>query len=198
MIEPATAFPHRRTHSVKEDGMDGERFDAWAKALLVGRASRRGALRLLVEGGAGTALLISMETSGIPRGALAQIDCRPVGQSCRRGRRCCSGRCSRRRGRKRKRCRAVPGQGTCTIRDNVCAGVEVGCNGDPTCACYVTTAGTSFCAEDGTACQEGGICTTNAICEAVLGPGSVCVRPPACCGGRFGQTACVRPCPTAG
>jgi hypothetical protein len=90
------------------------------------------------------------------------------GERCMGADECCSGRCKRKRGTNKRFCRKAPGQGICTVVDNVCTASSPNCNslGTPQCACYVAEDGFSFCGAippDPTArCF---ICDSDADCE---------------------------------
>lgn len=129
--------------------------------------SRRAALRLAAGSGLGALLA----RPGRPEAAAA---CRRDGKECARGGQCCSGLC------RRGTCRAAPGQGTCTIASDRCAGVDRGCKAGQPCSCYVTARGASFCgANFDQVCSS---CDRDEDCEFVTGPGSACIRLTDSCG----------------
>ena len=156
--------------------MDANRFDALTRTMTA-TGSRRWALRALAATAASGALALL----GV-RGAGAA--CRANGTRCTSGAACCSGLCKKNRRTGKKECRRAPGQGTCTVEQNICTGAS-SCNGAD-CVCFVTAAGRSLCADVAagldivTACGE---CTGGKVC--VRGGGSNCP------GVAF---ACVTPC----
>jgi hypothetical protein len=145
--------------------MDEHTFDATAR-WLARHGSRRAALRL------GVGVLAAVPALLAPGGTTAA--CRKPGKECSRGQQCCSGLC------KGGRCRSAPGQGTCTIAADVCAGTGVGCVAGQPCSCFVTSRGAAFCgARFDNVCSS---CREDADCEFVTGPGSACVRRTGVCG----------------
>ena len=161
--------------------MDAHRFDTLTRTMAA-TGSRRWALRGL----AGTAAASALALVGV-RGAGAQTTCtlKKNGERCASGDQCCSGLCKKNRRTGKKECRRAPGQGTCTVEQNVCAGTGGSCNGAD-CQCFVTAAGRSLCGDPTagidsvTACDE---CPNGKVC--VRGGGSDCA------GVAF---ACVKPC----
>ena len=157
--------------------MDAHRFDTLTRTMAA-TGSRRWALRGL----AGAAAAGALALVGV-RGAAAA--CQVNGTRCTSGDACCSGLCKKKQGTNKKFCRQAPGQGTCTVEQNVCAGTGGSCNGAD-CACFVTAAGRSLCGDLTagidvvTACGE---CPNGKVC--VRGGGS------GCAGVAF---ACVKPC----
>src|SRR5688500_5311480 len=118
--------------------MDAQGFDAFVRLVTAGR-SRRAAFRLLTAAfaaGVGVAHVREAAAQCLENGEPCDPKASPNG--------CCSGKCSR----KRKRCKAAPNQGICTIEDNTCAGTPTICDdaGSGNCRCFVTTRGFSFCA----------------------------------------------------
>ena len=163
--------------------MDGERFDAWTRAL-AGSGSRRGALRRLAGGVLGLALVGrgarggSAQEVGIAACTPVGVRCGPNtprachtcctdGQDCRRHDQCCTGVCER----------GVCGAGfVCDPRsepENCRRGVENSCAGGA-CACVEDVDGGNACVErdcTGTPCARGADCGNRP-----------CVRIPGCCG----------------
>jgi hypothetical protein len=171
--------------------MDESMFDAMARGW--GRPSRRRVLE-----GAAVALLAGFAPLGqivatAKSGTVDATACARNGKPCRRAAQCCSGVCHQRK------CRSAPHQGTCTARQDSCAeGAPELCNqqSGSMCACFVTTAGASFCGGSG-AC---GACTSDGQCGQRLGvAGAACVRATGglCCTLTGVATACVPPCPAS-
>jgi hypothetical protein len=165
--------------------MDAIRFDRLT-ATFARHATRRTALALL--SGLGLSGLLIQD---------AQAACAANGLRCGRSGDldCCSGKCVRKRGTRRKFCRAAADQGTCTIEQNGCGGSAI-CNGDSTCACYITRSGASFC---GAAVGAGGnwdcvVCKLDRDCQSVTGKGLRCIRCDATC--EPGLWLCAAPCTT--
>ncbi len=157
--------------------MAGATFDAMTRRW-INPASRRGVMKALIGG------ILAVAVSGRAPGQVAAAGCLRRGSHCKHDSQCCSGACQG------HRCRRAPGQGTCSIRQNVCRSGDLGCNGDESCACYVTTSGTSFCGDSALTCG----CVTTADCLAGGFPtGTACVR--GCCP-FTGGGACARPCLT--
>ncbi|CAA9581407.1 MAG: hypothetical protein AVDCRST_MAG59-4814 [uncultured Thermomicrobiales bacterium] len=148
--------------------MDQDRFDSLARRLAAG-ATRRDAIQALAVATVGL-------VAAVPAGTGAAAACREPGAPCRRGGQCCSGLCQGKKGR--ERCRRVPGQGICTIRNNVCrtndADKSCGGAGLDSCGCFVTTAGRSFCALG--ALSEVVSCERDRDCAGQFGAGARCVR----------------------
>ena len=143
--------------------MEAERFDtltrAWSSS-----ASRRAAVRFLGVRVLGIVLTLFM--TGTARATHTAGDCLHNGVRCTAGTDCCSGWCKRKRGSRKKFCRATPDQGICTVEQNTCVTSSDDCDaaGTAACTCYVTTRGFSFCAqnEGPLACLD---CTSDADCE---------------------------------
>jgi hypothetical protein len=121
--------------------------------------------------------------------------CLGVGQPCKNARKCCSGIC---KGKKGKRRCVAHGTGTCDQDGpGYCAvgGIAL-CNGSPTCICAESTAGSYFCG-DAAPPSDCAACKKDVDCEALgFPPGSACV--PWTYGGCAGLceqgTACLAPC----
>ncbi len=178
--------------------MDGPRFDALARRLSA-TGSRRAALRAL----AASLVTFSLDWR------IVQADHTPCtrkanGERCTRGSECCSGRCKRKRGTNKRFCRKAPGQGICTVVENICETQSVECNtpGTPQCVCFVAEDGFSFCGRNADIVERCFICDSDADCEKRDGgqPGDRCVY----CGGtlctnrpvgNINDTACISRCP---
>jgi hypothetical protein len=109
-------------------------------------------------------LLAALGLTGLVREAAAAACQGGTGGRCGRPTdlACCSGRCVRKRGTRKKVCRKAPSQGICTIQQDVCTSGSPNCaTGADRCLCRVTTQGHSFCA-GGHVCVT---CETNADCE---------------------------------
>jgi hypothetical protein len=111
---------------------------------------------------------------------------------------CCSGWCKRKRGSHTKVCRQADHEGVCTVEENICGGNVIRC-GDtvagpsgPSCDCYVTTTGRSFCGEE--AKSETCDCTSDRACEQQVGKGAKCVNDS--CSSCAQSTICATPCTT--
>ncbi len=165
--------------------MDPHRFDALVRHLSDAPHPRRSVLRLAA---ALTSLLV-FAGAGQPAAAACKQNQRP----CTGGNQCCSGVCRGPRGN--KKCRAAPGQGTCTIETNTCliGGQAAAC--DPgltgTCACFIRPNGAVFCADATTFdCLPCAQCPTGTTC--VRARNGLCV---ACAAGTGAtETICVKPC----
>jgi hypothetical protein len=162
--------------------MDGHGFDHLARRL--GQAvGRRGALRLLA--GALAAGLAAGDADD------AGAACQKPGKPCKRGRQCCSGVCTGKKGK--RRCRPAPNQSICAVADNVC---RVGapakdCGvGVESCFCSVTTRGAAFCRA--TTANEGEPCSSDDECVARIGAGAACLTGKPDCA--F-ESSCALPCP---
>ncbi len=164
--------------------MDGSRFDALTRAVTtIQKTSRRQNLKLLAGGVLGV-LAVPFWVSG------ASAVCRSNGIRCTAGAECCSGVCKKKAGTRKKFCRAAPGQGTCTIEQDICRGMGSGiCNGNAQCECHLRSNGASVCTGKG-ACAT---CATDGDCSS-FGQGWLCVRCAFC--GPEGNRGCVPPCPT--
>jgi hypothetical protein len=162
--------------------MGDQRFDSLARHLASG-TSRRRALRALAAGTLG--LLGGM----LGNRAVAKA-CLREGKDCKRGSQCCSGSCQGKKGK--QKCRRVPVQSICTIKNSLCPGgaVRTECGtGALSCACLETTQGHAFCALNQNTAQTP--CTSNAECDARIGQGAACVR----VGNGCAATVCIMPCP---
>lgn len=178
--------------------MDGHRFDGFTR-WLIASGSRRAALRAVAAG----LLAGSLGWRGEPAAA-SHVVCalKANGERCTRGGECCSGRCARKRGSRKKFCRQAPEQGICTVVEDACVSSE-DCNapGTPQCMCFVTESGFSFCGRFPEQIPERCfICDSDADCERREGgqKGDRCVR----CEGTFCSespgntgTVCISLCP---
>jgi hypothetical protein len=129
------------------------------------------------------------------------FDCLSVGKTCMNADQCCSGICEGKKGK--RKCRAH-GAGTC--EQDVAAICQSGtpittsCNNRADCACFRTTAGSSFCAElfcGEEGCSECADCQRDADCVALgFPPEAACapVSAGACAGICDGGMACMLPC----
>ena len=192
------------SHPPKTIAMDAKHFDSLTRSLLAA-GSRRAALRLLGAPALGRilALLSGLSLTTLLAREVRAQECSPDGTRCGRATdpECCSGWCKRKRGSRKKFCRAAPGQGICTVEDNICGTGDTRtttCNatGSATCFCYVTSRGFSFCGQaDAIVCVN---CTSDADCVNRPGgqAGDRCVpaNPPRCCPDVSGQL-CVHECP---
>jgi hypothetical protein len=161
--------------------MDPIRFDRLTM-ILSHRSTRRTALGLLA----------ALGLTGLVREEAAACS----GNTTRCGRatdlECCSGRCVRKRGTRKRYCRQAPDQGICTINQNVCqsaastlcSSVDIGCQ------CRRTTQGYSFCG-GGSTCFN---CETDADCEKRVGGhgGDRCVQCSGCTSSN--GRSCTFPC----
>ena len=165
--------------------MDASRFDRLA--MTVGhRATRRTTLGLLAA--LGLTGLVSDDAATSCQGG--------TGGRCGRATdlECCSGRCVRKPGTRKRFCRAAPGQGICTILQDKCQSAgSIGCGADADrCTCFRTIQGYSFCGS-GTNCVDH--CETNADCEKRDGGrrGDRCVVGLGCCPS---NRSCTQKCPS--
>ena len=146
--------------------MDPTRFDRLTM-MLSQRSTRRTALGLLAA--LGLTGLVREEAAAACQGGTGR---------CGRATdlECCSGRCVRKRGTRKRFCRPAPDQGICTINQNVCESVAgtLCSSEDFGCACRRTTQGYSFCG-GGSNCFN---CETDADCEKRVGGhrGDRCVQ----------------------
>ena len=161
--------------------MDPTRFDRLTM-ILSQRTTRRTALGLLAALGL-TGLVRQEAAAACPSGRCGRAT----------DLECCSGRCVRKRGTRKRFCRQAPGQGICNIHEAFCGlGRSINCGTDPDrCLCQRTTQGYSFCG-GGRVCVDN--CETNADCEKRDGGrrGERCVVAPLCC--PDSSRACVFPC----
>jgi hypothetical protein len=110
----------------------------------------------------------------------------------------------KKRGRTKRFYRKAPGEGTCTVVENICETQSSNCNspGTPQCVCYVAEDGSSFCGRNADIVERCFICDSDADCEKRDGAqvGDRCVycggncatsNPP----GNINQTACISRCP---
>jgi hypothetical protein len=155
--------------------MEGELFDGLTRAFSRAATSRRGLL-------AGAALGSLVTAFGAPRVEATHFGCKDVGERCRKGRNCCSGRC------KNKHC-VGHNAGTCTAAQNFCATDAHACGaGGNTCLCLRTTGGANFCASNGTLTT----CTKDRECVKALGSAdAACVDFTGC---STAGTRCALPC----
>lgn len=161
-------------------------FDVLARSLASDNLSRRQALKLV-----GGALLGSMlGLLGSETAYATHFGCRHVGNRCRRGSQCCSGRC------RKGRCRAH-NTGNCPAQQDPCPSTT-SCTpegGSTACTCFQTTGGARFCGGS-FVCFA---CTEDTFCEQQLGRGAACVVncPGSFCRGQGQSSAahCMGPCP---
>ncbi len=151
--------------------MDHHLFDEWTRNVPVGvpprNLSRRSALKATV----GVGLAAVLARLGLQQAAAV---CLKLDRPCRHARECCSGICTGKHGK--KTCHGH-GIGTCRPGQGFCqAGADVACNGDESCVCFQTTAGTTFCSGGGAAGNACADCERDADCVAqAFPPGSACV-----------------------
>jgi hypothetical protein len=179
---PVVASPGSgRRYRLEGETMDGNRFDAWVRAL----QSRRTAVRTL----AGAAALV------LPARALAgPAACAGNGSKCdpTTPEQCCTGNCAKRKG-KFKCAPAGSAQG-CTKQQDACHGVETqGCPDNPGSVGCVVGKGKPLCASDAS-CRK---CKSDADCTTEFGPTARCVKGCNACKGLPGgfTSACVVPAP---
>ena len=92
----------------------------------------------------------------------------------------------------------VIGQGTCPLGANACGGAGLGCDGNPACVCFQSTAGETRCGKTGTSSTtECGSCASDADCTALLPdvPGVFCVLGFGTFCDCEGAGFCLMPCP---
>jgi hypothetical protein len=126
--------------------------------------------------------------------------CIDVGDLCQNATQCCSGICEGTKGK--QTCRAhdtgtcsQDGPGLCTAPN----GEVESCNGNGSCSCFRTTAGSNACVEVGHVDSTCSDCRTDADCLAMgLPPGSVCipVTEGICDAYCQSNMACLAPCPS--
>lgn len=156
--------------------MDADRFDRLVVAL-TDRASRRSVLAL--ASALGATALVAEEARAI---------CLVNGERCDpdTSHLCCSGKCPR----KKKRCRAAPGQGTCTTEKSFCENTSDVCGATGNCLCFITTNGQSYCG----ATNSLFACTTDRQCVREFGKGSRCVESGGTCNGGDPTPVCAIKC----
>jgi hypothetical protein len=122
-----------------------------------------------------------------PKAKPNAFGCLSVGQACKTADQCCSSICEGKKGK--RKCRAH-GTGTCDQQaEGICTAVNpklTACDPSGMCACFTTTAGSNFCANNFVqdVCAD---CRTDADCEAAGFPaGSACLP--------FTQGNCVGAC----
>ena len=157
--------------------MEGERFDMLTPSLSRGATSRR---RLL----AGAALGGLLPTLGAPLVQATHVGCKDIGEWCRNGRGCCSGRC------RNKRCTAHNVE-TCTAIQIFCRTSTIDCAaGGNSCLSLRTAGSASFCAANGTSIE----CTKDRHCVKALGSaGAARIDFTGC---STAGTRCAHPCAT--
>jgi hypothetical protein len=178
--------------------VDIDRFDALARRLSA-TGSRRAALRALAAG------LVTFSLGGrTVRADHATCTLKANGERCTSGAECCSGRCKRKRGTNKRFCRKAPGQGICTVVENICETQSGDCNstGTPQCLCFVAEDGFSFCGRNADIVERCFICDSDADCEkrpggqtgdrCVYCGGTYCIDRPS---GNTNGTACISRCP---
>ena len=177
--------------------MDGHRFDG-----LTRRLSATGSRRAVLHAVAASLLAGSLGWRGEPAAA-ATCTLKANGERCASSGECCSGRCARKRGSRKKFCRQAPGQGICTVAENICIDGSVECNstGTPQCLCYVTESGTSWCGFNENIPTRCFACASDADCQKRPGAQkgdrcvyciSICTNNPS---GNTNGTACIGRCP---
>ena len=172
--------------------MDGERFDAIAKA--TAGTSRRAALRLLARGALGAVLGVR----GPEAAGATHFGCRHFGKPCARGGQCCSGVCRGGRCRAHHASTCKAGTGYCTDYD---AATRCSLNDTTGCECVETTGRAPFCADLNPGrfaclpCQRDRDCVE----KHRFPNGSACVPTGPYCGGcpDLTGTLCVKPCGAA-
>ena len=174
--------------------MDAERFDDLTRRLATAASRRR-----LLKGMAAGLVAGALGGRGGPAAAQDVCTLKANGERCAGGGECCSGRCVRKRGTNKKFCRRAPGQGICTVANDICVSGTPHCNAAgsaTTCLCYVTSRGWSFCGADFDLPEDCFACANDADCEERDGglPGDRCVRCLDNCP-LTGDRACARPCP---
>jgi hypothetical protein len=173
-----------RHHCAGDRTLDATRFDAMTKAWTL--APRRRVLGGLV----GVSVATGLRRLGVRDAEANHFDCRHVGEPCRRGRNCCSGRC---RGPKGSKTCSAHHMGICLTSQDTCAqganGNLCGTTGATICSCFITTGGASFCSGT-SACTD---CAKDRQCEDTHGKGAACVVCEDC--PNANRTACARRCP---
>ena len=137
------------------------------------------------------ALVSLLAVAGAGQQAVAA--CKQNRKPCTDRNQCCSGVCRGPRGN--KKCRAAPGQGTCTTDIDTCEiGGQVAFCGDPSqgCSCFIRPNGAAFCADTTTFdCLPCAQCPTGTTC--VRARNGLCVACPVGTGAT--EVICVKPCP---
>lgn len=190
--------------------MDQHRITA-LKRSLISMPSRRDVLRGLAAAGLGLRAMWPQEPA-VAKGKRKRknkkkkakpnaFGCLSVNKTCKNAEQCCSGICE---GKKSKRrCRA---HDTGTCEQDVAAicqsasPITTTCNNRGDCACFRTTAGSSFCAElfcGREGCSECAECQRDADCVALGFPPEAACAPVSaglCAGICESGMACVAPC----
>jgi hypothetical protein len=144
--------------------MEDRRFDQWTRALATSGTVRRVLLRQSVAG----AIVVALARLGFGS-ATAGPPCLPRGERCRKGTDCCSGKCNKKRGKRKGKCGQCPtrccidadcdaGQICSEAGACVCPTGEFACcppGDDPPCAATFVccTTGTQACVDG--ACVDG-------------------------------------------
>ncbi len=169
----------------EEEAMDGTMFDQWTR-LLASAVSRRA-----VVGGLGAATAAApLGGRGIEEAGAAAL-CIRDGKDCdpRRGARCCSGICRKRRKARGHLCAHNLAARGCTVNAVSCTTDSPLCPGDSSGVCIVLDNGQPVCTRN-RGCSA---CETGADCDAAFDSvGGICVtRCPDCA--ETGGRACVFP-----
>lgn len=146
--------------------MHPNRFDALTQALASPSIARRHALKALAA-----SMLFGVFPPFGRKDAAAQTTCQPVGATCRRDGRCCSGICNRRR----RRCVCKQLGKRCAQPSNCCADATGGqtCQGGKCCRQpgFGCDANAECCSGN---CCDGFCCSSSQICEAGEGGALEC------------------------
>ena len=139
--------------------MEDQRFDQWTRVVSAPGTVRRVLLRQSVAG----AIAVALARFGFGS-ATAGPSCFPEGERCRKGTDCCSGKCKKKRGKRKGKCGQCPtrccidadcdaGQICSEAGACVCPANQFACcpDGSPSCSVFV-------CCDSGTAACVAGAC----------------------------------------
>jgi len=151
--------------------VDAGRFDALLRTLSA-VPTRRAALRALAG-----ATVAALGHAALGHAAGREVtgelvtECSPNGTRCGRisDLSCCSGRCVRKRGTRKKVCKQAPEQGICDIKFDACVGEtgstkDCGTLGGDDCKCTITASGYSRCTDFAAGSLNCMACTTDREC----------------------------------
>ena len=137
--------------------MDAGTFDLLTRCL-----GRRGALRAALGLiGLGGAMAVADDAAAGP--TIEFCGAKTRGARCRRGRQCCSGRCKRKKGKNKGRCRCSPLGARCATPGDCCPPAFVNAV-LPACSVGGTGIEAVCCMPEGAACQRSDDCCGGSDC----------------------------------
>jgi hypothetical protein len=137
--------------------MDATTFDLLTR-VLGRRAAVRAALGLVGLGGA-----VAGTDNAAAGPTIAFCEAKTKGARCRRGRQCCSGRCKRKKGKHKGRCRCSPLGARCATLDDCCPPAFVNAV-LPACSVGGASVAAVCCMPEGAACQRSDDCCGGSEC----------------------------------